>query len=588
MKKGLLIAFGLILNGFLFPQIPAGYETGLKYIDKDDIQKNISVLANDTMKGRPAGTLENDLACKFIAEKFSQFGLIPFIEPRSPRTKTVETTEDNDDDVKPPLFQQPKEELTPYDKYFQKFFILESKIDPTKTSISLISKSDKYTKVNTYSLKKDYIVDYKGMQSVNLTAQVVFLGYGIEKGEGDYSDYKDENGKEIDIKDKIVVIVEGYPQETDTASIFNKLKNQAYKRTKNKVETVLGKGALAAVVIANPLKNLAPFSVYFEGYAKSFEKSEHSLPGLKRKPTIPLVYVDEKVIEDLFAGSGKNLYKILGEIDKSLKPASFLIKDKTININLAYENNLIPTQNVVGYIEGSDPVLKSEFIVLGAHMDHVGLGYFGAMDRKNAGQIHNGADDNASGTAGIIELAEAFSKVKPKRSVIFIAFNGEEYGMLGSRYYAYQNPFKDLSKTVTMLNLDMISRNEVNQVWLGGIFYGDDMKGVIEEVNKEVGMELFYNVGLLTFGSDQGPFIRMKIPSVFFFAGMHDEYHTPLDDIELLNFDKAYNIVKLAYLTAWSVANNDTKPAYRELTMDEKIKLVNDSLARQKKNRSKD
>jgi Zn-dependent M28 family amino/carboxypeptidase len=136
-----------------------------------------------------------------------------------------------------------------------------------------------------------------------------------------------------------------------------------------------------------------------------------------------------------------------------------------------------------------------------------------------------------------------------------------------------------------MLNLDMIGRNDTTQVWLGGIFYGDDMKKVIEGVNTEVGMELLYNVGLLTFGSDQGPFIRMKIPSVFFFAGMHDEYHTPADDIELINFDKAYNIVKLAYLTAWSVANTETKPAYRELNMDEKIKLVNESLAKQKKNK---
>ena len=588
MKISWLLAFGLILNGFLFPQIPAGYETGLKYIDKDDIQKNVSVLANDTMKGRPAGTLENDIACKFIAEKFSQFGLIPFIEPRLPKTKKNETNEDSDDDSKPPLLQQPKEESTPFEKYFQKFFIMESIIDVSKTSLSIITKSDVYSKVNTYSMRKDYIVDYKEMQSLNLTAQAIFLGYGIEKGEGDYSDFKDENGKVIDIKEKIVVFVEGYPQETDPSSIFNKGKNLSYKSTKKKVEVMLGKGALAVIVMANPLRDLPPFSVNYEGYAKSFERSDHSLPGLNRKSTIPLIYVDEKVVEDLFLESGKNLLKTLKEIDKTLKPASFLIKEKTININLSYNINLIPTQNVVGYIEGSDPVLKNEFIILGGHMDHVGLGYFGAMDRKNSGQVHNGADDNASGTAGIIELAEAFSKVKPKRSIIFVAFNGEEYGMLGSRYYAYQSPFKDLSKTVTMLNLDMIGRNETDQVWLGGIFYGDDMKGVIEEVNKEVGMELFYNVGLLTFGSDQGPFIRKKIPSVFFFAGMHDEYHTPLDDIELLNFDKAYNIVKLAYLTAWSVANSDKKPAYRELTMDEKIKLVNDSLARQKKNKNKD
>jgi len=588
MKKVLVIILGIVLCNLVFPQIPAGYEKGLEYIDKDDMQMNVSVLANDTMKGRPAGSLENYIACKYIAGKFSQFGLIPFVEPRYPKTKTVKLNEDGDEDSKPPLLQEPKEELTPFDKYFQKFFILDSKIDQSKTSISVITKSGQFSKSKTYSIRKDFIVDYKEMQNLDVTGPVIFLGYGIEKGEGDYSDYKDENGKEIDIKDKIVVVIEGYPQAKDTSSIFNKIKTPAYTRTKNKVETALIKGALAVLVVKNPLENLPPFPVYFEGYAKSFAGSDYSLPGLKTKSAIPLVYADEKVVDELFSESGKKLFKTLKEIDKTLKSASFLIENKALTINLAYENNLIPTQNVVGYIEGSDPVLKNEYVVIGAHMDHVGLGYFGAMSKNDAGKIHNGADDNASGTAGVIELAEALSKVKPKRSIIFVAFNAEEYGLLGSRYYAYQNPFKEISKTVAMLNLDMLGRNEDNLLWLGGIFYGDDMKGVIEEANKEVGMELLYNVGLLTFGSDQGPFIRMKIPAVFFFAGMHDDYHTPQDDIEKINFDKANNIVKLAYLSAWSVANSDIKPAYRELTMDEKIKLVNESLARQKKYKKQD
>lgn len=585
MKKITAVLVLLIVKFSVFAQIPAGYDDGLKYIDKDDISKYISVLADDTMKGRPAGSLENYVACKFIAEKFSQFGLKPFIEPRVTKTKTNEPPDEEGEDVKPPLFQQPKEEATPFDKYFQKFFILESKLDYSNTRLGIKTKSNNYSKEITYSLKKDYLVDYKDMQNLHLEAESVFLGYGIEKGEGGYSDYTDENGKEIDVKDKIIIFIEGYPQETDTASIFNKVKNIQYKSTKKKVEYAIMKGALAVLVATNPLKNTPPFPILYEGYAKAFEKSDFTIPGLKKKKSIPIIYTDLKIVEDVLSGSGKSLVKVLEGINKNLKPASFIVNEKMISVNLAFENNLIPTQNVVGYIEGNDPKLKDEYIVIGGHMDHVGLGYFGAMDRKNAGFVHNGADDNASGTAGVIELAEAFSKVKPRRSIIFIAFNGEEHGMLGSRYYAYQNPFREMRKTVTMLNLDMIGRNDTKQVWLGGIFYGDDMKKVIEGVNTEVGMELLYNVGLLTFGSDQGPFIRMKIPSVFFFAGMHDEYHTPADDIELINFDKAYNIVKLAYLTAWSVANTETKPAYRELNMDEKIKLVNESLAKQKKNK---
>ena len=171
----------------------------------------------------------------------------------------------------------------------------------------------------------------------------------------------------------------------------------------------------------------------------------------------------------------------------------------------------------------------------------------------------------------MIELAEAFSHCKPKRSVIFIAFSGEENGILGSRYYAYQNPYKNIDNTIAMVNLDMIGRNEAELVWVGGIFYSEDLKKVVQEANAGLNFELLYNVGLLTFASDQGPFIRKKVPSLFFFSGLHDDYHTPSDDVDKINFDKAERITKLAYLSSWILANQEDKPKYREATMDEKI-----------------
>jgi len=581
----LIISILLLLSLQVVAQIPVGYEKGIEFINKEDIQNTISVLAHDSLKGRSAGSYENFLACKFMAEKFSQFGLSPYIGIGIDKSKTPEIS--SDDENKPPLYAQPNEELLPFDKYFQKFYLLDSKINQHKTKLSTTVSSNQYRKKRDYVYHKDFLVDYGELQNISLTAEIVFLGYGIEKGEGGYSDYVDSNGKRIDVKDKIVMIVEGYPQESDTASAFNKVKNHIYKNTKRKATNAYENGALAVLVLKSPLKKLPPFVIHFDGYAKAFSKSDFSLPGMQRKESVPIVYIDDEIAVELFSGLNKSITKVLQEIDSTFSSNSFLLENKTISLDIEFEQNLIPTQNVVGYIEGSDPVLKDEYVVIGGHIDHVGLGYYGAMNKNDVGKIHNGADDNASGTAAVIELAEAFSKTKPKRSVIFIGFNAEENGLLGSRHYAYQNPFKPHEKTAAMLNLDMIGRNETDKLWIGGIFYGDDMKAIIEDANKETGFELFYNVGLLTFGSDQGPFIRMKVPSVFFFAGLHDDYHTPLDDIEKINYEKATNVTKLAFLTAWKVANGDKNPSYRELSMDEKVKLVNESLSRQKNKKQK-
>jgi Zn-dependent M28 family amino/carboxypeptidase len=204
------------------------------------------------------------------------------------------------------------------------------------------------------------------------------------------------------------------------------------------------------------------------------------------------------------------------------------------------------------------------------------------MRQEDKGKIHNGADDNASGTCGVIELAEAFSKSRPKRSIMFIAFTAEENGLIGSKYYVYEQPLKPLDKTIAMLNLDMISRNNEKLLWIGGAFYSDDLRMLAEKANKEVGFELFYNVGLLTNASDQAAFLRRKIPALFFFAGDHEDYHTPEDDIEKVNLNKIQKVCKLVYLTAEEISNREEKPVYESLTMEERSDLVKDSISRQK------
>lgn len=586
MKKYLnpvqLIVLSLVLFISSFAQIPEGYKKGLDFINKEDLQQFISVLADDSLKGRAAGTEENLEAARFIAHRFYELGLVP-AELKNGRHFRPPL----EDDENSPLINSTKEvEPDYYDGYFQKFFILNTKLD-VNNSFKLISNFSNGSKEIQYDYRNDFIIDYKYPQSLSLTSEVVFVGYGIDSGPNNYSDYKTSTGEKIDVQNKIVLMLEGYPQQDDTLSIFNKNKKGAVTyNVKKKAVAAMEKGAIAVLVAKSPLKDLPPFAVSTEPLYNSFSRDNYTLPELKSKESIPIIYINNNILLELLAGQITNLKNQLTRLESNPESFSQKVQNKVVQLDIRFDNKLIPSENVVAFLEGTDPLLKNEFIVVGAHFDHVGLGNYGAMSKKNVGKVHNGADDNASGTAGMMELAEAFSKCKPKRSIVFIAFNAEEMGMLGSRYYASQSPLKNIEKTVAMVNLDMISRNDPKLVWAGGIFYSSDMKKMVEEANKEMGFEVLYNVGLLTFASDQGPFIRKKIPSLFFFAGLHDDYHTPEDRTSKLDFNKIENISKLAFTTAWLLANTHELPKYRELSMEEKIELVKESSERQNKYKS--
>ena len=588
MKKILLLKKLFIVSLCLFatalPQIPDGYKKGLEYINKSDLKKFISVLADDSLKGRGAGTDENLGAARFIAHRFYDLGLKPIDEKN--RKRSPITTEE---DENAPVMKEVKNvEPDFYDKYFQKFFILDTKLD-VNNSLKLISSFSTGSKEIQFDYRNDFIIDYKYPQSTSLSSEVVFVGYGIDNGPNKYSDYETSTGNKIDVKNKIVVMLEGYPQQDDTLSVFNQNRKGAVTyNVKKKAALAMEKGAIAVLLAKSPLKASPPFAVSAEPLYNSFSRNNYTLPELKSKESIPLIYINNNILKELLSEQFVNLKDQLDKLELAPKSISQELQNRVVQLDIRFENKLIPSENVVGFLEGSDPILKNEFIVVGAHFDHVGLGNYGAMNKKDVGKIHNGADDNASGTAGMMELAEAFSKCKPKRSIVFIAFNAEEMGMLGSRYYAYQNPLKNIEKTVGMVNLDMISRNDPKLVWAGGIFYSSDMKKIVEEANKEIGFEVLYNVGLFTFASDQGPFIRKKVPSVFFFGGLHDDYHTPNDKINRLDFDKVEKISKLGFVSAWLLANTNDLPKYREMTMDEKIVLVKESGERQKKYQSEE
>lgn len=572
------ISTALLLCGITYAQIPAGHEKGLASITGKEIKENVTFLASDSLKGRPAGSKENLIAAMYIAEKFQQYGLTPLFPKKkyAPKKKAELTTDDdNSENV---TFNV--EDESKYDPYLQKFNLKKFKLSENN-SLSIINNNKVGNTEKKYKYKQDFLIQYKTSDDISLNAPIVFAGYGIDKGENGYNDFVDAKNKPIDIKDKIVVIVDGFPRERDTASAFSKSRNSLYRSARRKADIAHENGAAAVFVISSPFKTDVPLNYL---YGSAFEKESYVLPETEKKGT-PIIYLRSNVVKDLFRGTGKSLTELLEATDKTLKPCAFEIPDKKVSLAINFDSEILNTQNVVAFLEGTDPKLKDEILVVGAHYDHIGLGYYGAGDSKNKGKIHNGADDNASGVSGLIEIAEAFSKNPPKRSVLFIAFTAEENGLHGSRFYVNEQPLKPLNKTIAMINMDMIGRNETSMLSVGGAFYSQDFIKMVEEANKPVGFELFYNMGLLSMASDQAHFLRKNIPALFFFSGMHDDYHMPTDKVEKLNIEKVEKASKLGYLTGWIVTNSSTKPTYHNASMEERAQIVRESMERQKKHK---
>jgi len=213
--------------------------------------------------------------------------------------------------------------------------------------------------------------------------------------------------------------------------------------------------------------------------------------------------------------------------------------------------------NVVGFLEGTDPEKKKEVLIIGGHYDHVG-----PFKNTKFGQdsIYNGADDNASGTVGVMELAKAFGTLNPgtKRSILFIAFGGEERGLVGSSFYC-KNPLYPIENTVAMLNMDMISRNDPDLVYIVASKKSPDLTKINEKENEKIGMKLDYGQDMFIGASDHAPFLSKGIPSLFFFTGVNKVLHTPKDEADTVDFNKAERIARLVFYNANFIANDSNR-----------------------------
>ena len=512
--KSLIVAAALLAALPLYPQ-----KEGLRAITLKDSESYMKYLSSDNLEGRRTGSEGNNLAADYIRAEALKLGLHP---------------------------------LPGNDDLFQPLRYLKQNIVPGE-SLMTISDSNSNTISSTSIMPLIPPSD-----TINLEGEVVFGGYGYTNSSEKYNDLAG-----INLKDRIVIIMtrlpeikgNGMPEPGTGISEMTEVR---------KLSMIMLLQAKAILFVADPaLGNDISSDLLSMG-------SSYQLTPLFRKQmfSFPLnaYAISTETANRMLNGSGLTLKKLQDSIASSRKPASFIIPNLKTHISVNVNSDTVTSNNIIGYIEGSDPVLKNEAVIFTAHYDHVG--------KDAAGSIYNGANDNASGSVGLLNIAAAFSALdrKPARSVIFLWTTGEEEGLHGSTYYTENPPFP-LEKTVAALNFDMIARSrrdtDVGASLSGEIdITGRDTIKVIHgaespelvslatQACKESGIyPIDEGKGTHFSGSDHYPFYRKKMPVLFFFTGLHKDYHKQTDDFEFIDFDKLVKVSRVGFLTGYRVAS---------------------------------
>ncbi|OQX87798.1 hypothetical protein B6D60_03205 [candidate division KSB1 bacterium 4484_87] len=491
---------------------------GLQAITADSLYTHVAYLASDKLQGRNTPSPGLDTAAAYIARYFQYCGLKPVEKAGG---------------------------------YFQKVPLLKMKLaDKTSQKFVLTVNGE----AHPFALKKDFVPLHLSANR-EITAPVVFVGYSITAPEFNYDDYEN-----VDVKGKIVLAFTGEPQEKDSSSVFDGIKRTDHSKLINKVMNALDHGAVGFIYVTNPRHQFhRPPNPWPSLLRRRLKNAVPLTLGEKEENKLIAVQIGRNLAEEIFRPSGRTMKQVYAAINENLQPQSFAIKNVSASISVKLNSEKFWTQNVVGLLEGSGPKLKNEIVVIGGHYDHLGA--------RGDSVIYNGADDNASGTVGVMTLAKAFSQChkQPARSILFITFAGEEKGLFGSRYYTGTDPLFPLENTIAMINLDMIGRNDTSKVEIYGGDQSPDLKKIFLEVNEEIKLpHRFVESKKLSGGSDHMSFGRKNIPNLFFFTGFHKDYHKPTDTAEKITTEHMAQVIKAAFGVAWQVANMPQRPKFVE------------------------
>jgi hypothetical protein len=566
---------------------PEKYKAGLEAITANDTLAMLTYVASDLLEGRETGTTGYALAAEYAASLFKMWGLkpagdMPMMQMgfRMGRGQAP---------------QQPRERT-----YFQDFAMRET--TDAQTDITIEVNKGGAVKSRTFQGGLDFGGGFGGMgggAEGTLTAPVVFAGYGITEPSAGFDELKGLN-----LKGKIVLVLTDAPGRDNPLAPLQKTKELKDKyfpprpqgdmmmmmrggpQRFNKLTEIAKLGPAAIVQVSSTGNDAAVFN------ALSYVRKPSDDRPITNKPRRRLslagvgggemggrgpaaTTITREMADFLLEGTGQTIDDLKKKIDSTNKPASMDIPGAKMTIASTAKVSLTRGTNVIGVIEGSDPKLKDEYFVVGAHYDHLG-----AWD----GYVWNGADDNGSGSVGVLNIAKAMAAcpVKPKRSVVFALWTGEEEGLLGSRYYAF-NPEFPIEKTVGYLNYDMISRpydaetlartmraynvpgaeelvKQVRAPWFVSVNVTEStpFADIAREMNKYVGLDLafrFNPLGVGSGGSDHASFAAVKVPFIYYMAAMTSDYHQPSDSVEKVSGELIAKISQHGFLTVYAFAD---------------------------------
>ncbi|MGO9492556.1 MAG: M28 family peptidase, partial [Terracidiphilus sp.] len=369
----------------------------------------------------------------------------------------------------------------------------------------------------------------------------VFVGYGASADEFQYDDYAG-----VDVKDKIVVLLR-YEPETFSAKTGHQGLTQ-HSQLVTKAINARNHGAKAVIFVNGKL-------------ADSEEDSLMRFGGVSGPEDvgIMLLQVKNSVADSWFKAAGKSLAEVQQQINASGKPASFAFPATLqLALTIDIEQTHARVDNVLAYLPGK----SDQYIIIGAHYDHLGRGDSNSLAPSQIGQIHPGADDNASGTAGVLELARLFAPLKGQldRGILFMNFSGEELGLLGSAYWV-KNPTMPLDHCVAMINMDMIGRIRDNKIFIGGVGTGSTFVPILEAAQKKADFKIEYSPGGYS-ASDHTSFVASKIPVLFFFSGLHADYHKPSDTWDKINAASAAQLLNMVADVMLQLASAPQPPQF--------------------------
>jgi hypothetical protein len=515
-------------------------------IRKEDLRADLFFLAGDEMRGRLVDTPENRLAAEWIRSRFERLGLKPAAGG----------------------------------SFFQAYNLSTFSLGEE----NWLHVREGGAAVHQRKMGQDfYPLTYSG--SGGARGAVVFAGFGISAPHLSHDDYRN-----ADVRGKIALILDHEPGERDAQSPFDGVVTSDASTGWRKAVAAQNAGAIALLIVADVHNH--PGERNFEAAARNAWPAEpprvrrFTLQSWAERVRIPVVQIAPALAEIVLRGTNRTLEELAASAEARGGVSPVSLTGVEVEVSTAVNRHTIPDRNVVAVLEGADPKLKQEVVVVCAHYDH---------DGADGTRILNGADDDGSGTVGLLEIAEAFAEAaragkRPRRSILFAAWNSEERGLLGAWAYTEQPPFP-LEKIAAVLNMDMIGRNEEvpeggggrfrglplqtaesnkNAVGLLGYTWSASLLGEIKKANAAIGLELQTrydnSISNLLRRSDHWPFLNRGVPAVWFHTGLHPDYHTPYDRPEKINYEKMERVARLVHQAAWNLANQDARPALDKKT----------------------